>query len=475
MPLKLRYPFYGSIHWYVLQKYADALSQLVKGAGGRKGGSSQGEVADKVPADSSGGQWLKQISMKRVCVLSGSQDRTAESCQDTSSLQDTPSTLQDTLSTLQDIPSTLQDTLSTLQDTPSTLQDTVVSLQDTFTTPQDIHQDVSLRGIIPKDISLSPPQATSTITSQNGPDSPQDTTIASQDRFSSSQDRLSSSQDTLAIVPQDILTNNSSEDMSTDLQADCISASVEDSPPLTDTQPPAPKPHFSSYERGGLLLLIHRMKNTLFDKDIPPSFSSPLELITELEQLLQSSMSQALCSLEPSGVGVLSRGRPSSSKHTIPPPSKTSRRKRTGTAVTPDARQLPRLAETSQSDTKVSTHETAASTETDSSPVNTTTNTVTPTCTTSVRNFQPILSAAKPICLHLTAASSPHAVMATFPPHMIQLFRVPQSPRVLVTPLTPQGNLLAMETHAAVLSASPAALLEEEVTIVRAANPAFSS
>ena len=69
------------------------------------------------------------------------------------------------------------------------------------------------------------------------------------------------------------------------------------------------KPHLSSHERGGLLLLVHRMKNELFHLDTPSSLSSPHDLIADIEKLLQCALSPAVSSLEPSGLGVLSSRR----------------------------------------------------------------------------------------------------------------------------------------------------------------------
>ena len=64
-------------------------------------------------------------------------------------------------------------------------------------------------------------------------------------------------------------------------------------------------PHFSSYERGGLLLLVQKMKNNAFHNDIPYPFPLAHNLLAELDQLLQTAMSPRTCSPVPSGVGVL--------------------------------------------------------------------------------------------------------------------------------------------------------------------------
>lgn len=69
--------------------------------------------------------------------------------------------------------------------------------------------------------------------------------------------------------------------------------------------PSGPKPHFSSHERGGLLLLVQKMKNKLFEHDIPPCIESSSDLLREIESLLNTAMSDRCSSLEPSGVGVL--------------------------------------------------------------------------------------------------------------------------------------------------------------------------
>lgn len=65
------------------------------------------------------------------------------------------------------------------------------------------------------------------------------------------------------------------------------------------------KPHLTSHERGGLLLLVHKMKNKLFHLEYPSSLSSPDNLITDIEELLQCALPPEVCSMEPSGVGVL--------------------------------------------------------------------------------------------------------------------------------------------------------------------------
>lgn len=65
------------------------------------------------------------------------------------------------------------------------------------------------------------------------------------------------------------------------------------------------KPHLSSHERGGLLLLVHKMKNKLFECDVPASFPPANDVLADLECLLQSAMSEESSSPEPSGVGVL--------------------------------------------------------------------------------------------------------------------------------------------------------------------------
>ena len=73
-------------------------------------------------------------------------------------------------------------------------------------------------------------------------------------------------------------------------------------------EPPSPtmlKPHFSNHERGGLLLLVQKMKSNLFQLDVPISIVSSSDLLQDLEYLLQSAMSENKTSLEPNGVGIL--------------------------------------------------------------------------------------------------------------------------------------------------------------------------
>jgi len=65
------------------------------------------------------------------------------------------------------------------------------------------------------------------------------------------------------------------------------------------------KPHFSNHERGGLLLLVQKMKNNLFEQDLPPSIDSASELLCEIEMLLNSKMSDKYSTSEPSGIGIL--------------------------------------------------------------------------------------------------------------------------------------------------------------------------
>ena len=69
--------------------------------------------------------------------------------------------------------------------------------------------------------------------------------------------------------------------------------------------PTGPKPHFSSHERGGLLLLVQKMKNKLFEQDTPPCINSSSDLLRDIESLLNTAMSDRYSSLEPSGVGIL--------------------------------------------------------------------------------------------------------------------------------------------------------------------------
>ncbi len=67
------------------------------------------------------------------------------------------------------------------------------------------------------------------------------------------------------------------------------------------------KPHFSNHERGGLLVLVQKMKNKLFELDTPPCVVSSTDLLSELESLLNSTMSESYSSREPSGIGILKR------------------------------------------------------------------------------------------------------------------------------------------------------------------------
>ena len=89
-----------------------------------------------------------------------------------------------------------------------------------------------------------------------------------------------------------------------------ISYSVHAEPEVSETLATKPclvKPHLSSHERGGLLLLLHKMKNSLFQMDVPESISSPSDVLSSLQQLLLSPLSSEVYSYEPSGLGLLDR------------------------------------------------------------------------------------------------------------------------------------------------------------------------
>ena len=74
---------------------------------------------------------------------------------------------------------------------------------------------------------------------------------------------------------------------------------------LASIKSASPKPHFSNHERGGLLLLVQRMKNNLFEQDVPVCIDSPSELLCEIETLLNSKMSDKYATQEPNGIGIL--------------------------------------------------------------------------------------------------------------------------------------------------------------------------
>ena len=80
--------------------------------------------------------------------------------------------------------------------------------------------------------------------------------------------------------------------------------------------PTFPKPHFSNHERGGLLLLVQKMKQHLFQPDVPISITSSDKLLKDIDELLQSAMSEKTSSLEPSGVGILAGRKESFKRHT---------------------------------------------------------------------------------------------------------------------------------------------------------------
>lgn len=65
-------------------------------------------------------------------------------------------------------------------------------------------------------------------------------------------------------------------------------------------------PFLSTYEREGLLSLIQQMwKCDLFMSDVPPSFTNSEEMLRELEDQLRSSNTEGICTVKPTGVGVV--------------------------------------------------------------------------------------------------------------------------------------------------------------------------
>ena len=110
-------------------------------------------------------------------------------------------------------------------------------------------------------------------------------------------------------------------------------------PPITPTKcPDLQKPHLSPYERGGLLLLIQKMKNALFQQDIPVSIPPTSKLLADLEQLLQSAMSPDTHSLVPTGVGVLNTSKLSSQLDDAPLQCRA--RKRDCAVKSPESKKL---------------------------------------------------------------------------------------------------------------------------------------
>lgn len=451
------------MHWYVLQRYTEALRKLVAG-------KYQENTLDDTSEASDSGQWLKQIPMKRVCALSckvkgackGSEDTvtpcvevckkstppdTAVSVLPPVGLQDTPTALQDAPTALQDAPTALQDAPTPLQDAPTALQDTPTPLQDNSPT-------------------ITAVQVNNPTTLQDTPTAIQDTSIF-----------LQGTPTTLQV------TALGHDPMSREPDTTCENGAT------------TPKPHFSSHERGGLLLLVHKMKNALFERDIPASLPSPHDLIMELEQLLQSSTSQEVCSFQPSGVGVLS-SRHSPSECVAP--SKASGRKRNGVAISPKCRRLAKLEETASSedtvaDTSVKIDEAMPqchvksllmdekllhlaaenpdksiqpSSPTDSSPGT--------TCTPphNMLHSQPTFSTTTPICFQLAPPlTGPLPTVSVFP--LVQMSSAECQQKTLLEQVQP-----IMGACDTVLSASPAVLLVQEfmeATVTRIPNPAFSS
>lgn len=140
-----------------------------------------------------------------------------------------------------------------------------------------------------------------------------------------------------------------SVNLSTEADTNITPTNTSDFPPDT-----TPKPHLSSYERGGLLLLVHKMKNALFREDTPASILSPMELIAELELLLQSAIPQEACSYQPSGVGVVDCSK-RNSHQTVSPHAKG--RKRTSLATSPASRRLAKIETEESEDCPIFTEE----------------------------------------------------------------------------------------------------------------------
>lgn len=453
VPPKQRYPFYGSIHWYVVQRYTEALSWL-RGAGNavEEVGAENGQTMQ------SSGQWLKHISMKRVCTVSSKgkvECSKKQSDEEVSASSD---------AALESVP-----VLSAVQDSARAFQDSVRA--------QDSTRD-------PHNNSTAVHDVTTVF---------QDSSIDDQDISRTLQDNSTSDQGTLMEI--------GIQDTPACLQDNHTMTTVQDSQTvLQDSMrammTAAKKPHFSSHERGGLLLLVHKMKNALFEKDVPSSLPSPQDLVLELEELLQSSLSDQVCSLEPSGVGVVSSRHTPSKSAT---PSRAGARKRNSAVVCQESDCMAKRERTASvtvervTDTATAQCNSDPPSEVKKSPAPTTDTTsdtsvstrhFTPITSHTLHNFQPIPSTATPTPLMTTPTSTAATLTSVAPrpltPGVISSGPVPiTSALTLVPPLTDcQATLGVGWVYTRPLSALPAGVLEDEfaeVSITRIPNPAYSS
>ena len=198
--MKLKYPFYGSIHWYMLLKYAQELRKLVNFKHKEDTADDSGQEFDTPNR-----RWLKEIPVAKLAL-------------------------------------------------PTSDEKELVS-------SDSINMELENRVIVPS------PQATATYS-----------------------------------LPCEVSelkapTPPGSMDVPIESNVKNIARKMYDSSTC--------KPYLSTYERGGLLLLVQKMKNNLFSHDIPVSFPPTSDLLTDLEQLLQTAMSEERSSHEPTGVGVL--------------------------------------------------------------------------------------------------------------------------------------------------------------------------
>ena len=397
VPLKLRYPFYGSTHWYVLQRYVEALRGLM-------GGRAKSRDSSKSVSPSR--QWLKEIPMERMCVAAGNlsqcngdeiecheaeergnqsnqhqkdpADSNTYQPQSTLPVQSTPPTKdsgpmkpapeptqpalelkQPALEPLLDPTQPLthpppESTQPSLQSAPQPVPEPTQPAPQPAPEPTQPALELIQPALEPAlALQLAPeatqpapqpvpeptqpaPQPVPEATQQALEPAPQPVPEATQPALESVRDAGCES-----MHPAPELTQPAQE-----LTLESTQPAQESTPKLTQpvsvselaqqvseliqqvsglTQPVLEpvdthlkreydcttlteakhKPYFSHHERGGLLLLVHKMKNTLFRNDIPPSFPPPQDLIAELEQLLQMSVPESKCSLEPTGVGVL--------------------------------------------------------------------------------------------------------------------------------------------------------------------------
>lgn len=212
VPLRLRYPFYGSIHWYVLSKYAQELRQFIV----RKKRGRNSTSTEESDCQNGSRHWLKEVAVKKC---------------------------------------------------------------GTFPSPGPMHYVED---------------ATTTVVTT----SLADTSLEFTTEFTS-QPPLKNSEGVAvtSLTPEE----TGDEDLSLQIRS---------------CSPTMPKPHFSNHERGGLLLLVQKMKSNLFQPDIPISINSSSDLLMDIEDLLQSAMSEKTSSLEPSGVGILTGRKKELKSHT---------------------------------------------------------------------------------------------------------------------------------------------------------------